>query len=237
MNTTLNDHALLAAANATAQLQTATVTGRAGDWLFLRGHAAVERARVAPSCLLVPEIGDVVLLCLSTDEAGVAVPSDDQKVAQMPCRHHVLAVLARAQAGQGTVALPGGVRLQAQDGALQMAARRIELSAPERVQARTSHFELEALQADLRVGELRSASTRVTVVTQELHLVARNVRQHLGRLVQKLRDSFRTVDGVDDVRAGRARWEIEGHAQMHARQATVLADGAVKIDGARIDLG
>lgn len=237
MNTTLNDHALLAATSATAQLQTATVTGRAGDWLFLRGNVAAERARMAPSCLLMPEIGDVVLLCLTADDANVVAPAEGQKVAQMPCRCYVLAVLARAQASQGTVALPGDVRLQTQDGVLQMAARRIELTAPECVQARTSHFDLEALQADLRVGELRSASTRVTAVTQELHLVARNVRQNIGRLMQKLRDSFRTVDGVDDVRAGRARWEIEGHAQMHAKQATVLADGAVKIDGARIDLG
>lgn len=237
MNTTPNDNALLAAAGGAAQLQTATVTGRAGDWLFLRGNATAERARVAPSCLLVPEIGDVVLLCVTAEDAAAPATTSEQKVARLPCSHYVLAVLERAQPAQALVALPGGVTLQTEDGALQMAARRIDLAAPEGIQARTAHFDLEALQADVRVGELRSASTRVTAVTQELHLVARNVRHNVGRLVQKLRDSFRTVEGVDDVRAGRARWEIEGHAQLHARQATVLAEGAVKIDGARIDLG
>lgn len=233
--TTLNDPALLAAAGGSAQLQTATVTGRAGDWLFLRGSLAAERARVAPSCLLAPEVGDVVLLCVTADDAPAT--SGEDKVARLPCSHYVLAVLARAQTTQATVDLPGDVTLQAQEGALQVVARRIDLAAPERIQARTAQLDLQALQADLRVGELRAVGTRVTAVADELHLVARNVRQNFGRLVQKVRDSFRTVEGVDDVRAGRARWEIEGHAQMHAKQATVLAEGAVKIDGARIDLG
>lgn len=233
---------LMAAAAASAnigtgtQLLSATVSGRAGEWLFLRGAAGgPERARVAPSCLVVPETGDLVLLCVTADDPAAA--PDDQKVAQLPCRHYVLAVLARARADAATLALPGNVQLQAQDGALQIAARSIALDAAELVQARTSRFAVDALQAELRIAEVRSTSTRVTAVTGELLLVARSVRHNVGRLVQKLRDSFRTVAGVDDVHAGRARWDIEGHAQLHARQASVLADGTVKIDGARIDLG
>src|SRR5437868_11585656 len=89
------------------RLATGTVCGRAGAWLFVRSTEGEQRAQVAPSCLLAPEDGDVVLLCLTPDMPVAG----DGAMSVLPCRQHVLAVLARAEPAHATVQLPGGVRL------------------------------------------------------------------------------------------------------------------------------
>lgn len=220
-------------ASAPPQLATGTVCGRAGAWHFVRNaKGEQQRALVAPSCLLAPEDGDLVLLCHASEE-----PLADERKAALPCPLFVLAVLGRAEAGSGTLHLPGSVRLSADHGDLRIEGRGIELAATQKLHARTAHLSLDALQGDLHFGQARATAGTFVACLGELQLFAREVRSTLGRIVQKARSSFRTVEGLDDVRAGRARWEIEGHAQLHAKQATVLAEGAVKIDGARIDLG
>lgn len=219
------------------RLVTGTVCGRAGAWLFVRGSEGEQRAQVAPSCLLAPEDGDVVLLCLVSD-MPLAAPRDGA-VNVLPCRQHVLAVLSRAAPAQAqaTLALPGGASLVAQDGGLRIEGREVDIAASAGLRARTPRFTLEAGHGALRFGHAEASAGSFTGVVGEMQLFARNLSAQVGRLVQKVRSSFRTVDELDDLRAGRTRWEVEGHAQLHARQATVLAEGTVKIDGQRIDLG
>jgi hypothetical protein len=221
-------------AEAAPRLATGTVSGRAGPWLFVRSAEGDQRAQVAPSCLLTPEDGDVVLLCLSPD-LPVSGPRDGTRV--LPCRQHILAVLSRADPSQATVVLPGGARLAAQQGKLTIEGRQVDIAASVGLTARTPHLALEAAHGDLRFGHANASALSFSGCVGELKMVARNVSSQAVRLVQKVRNSFRTVEELDDLQAGRTRWAVEGHAQLHARHATVLADGVVKIDGKRIDLG
>lgn len=219
------------------RLVTATVCGRAGAWLFVRGSEGEQRAQVAPSCLLEPEDGDVVLLCLTPD-MPLAEPLDGA-MRVLPCRQHVLAVLSRVapSQAQATMQLPGGVRFVTQEGSIRIEGREVDIAASTRLRARTPELTLEAARGDLRFGHANASAGSFTGVVGQMQLFARDLGTQVGRLVQKVRSSFRTVEELDDLRAGRTRWEVEGHAQLHARQATVLAEGTVKIDGQRIDLG
>ena len=217
------------------RLITGTVCGRAGAWLFVHGSEGEQRAQVAPSCLLAPEDGDVVLLCLAP-----GMPSAEPREGAMhtlPCHQYILAVLSRAEPAAATVQLPGGAQLVAQEGNLRIEGRQVEIAASSGLSARTPQLTLEAVHGDLRFGHANASAGSFTGVIGELQLFARNLSSQVGRLVQKARSSFRTVEELDDLHAGRTRWEVEGHAQLHARQATVLAEGTVKIDGQRIDLG
>lgn len=219
---------------AAPRLSTGTVRGRVGAWLFVRGAEGELRAQVAPSCLLTPEDGDVVLLCFTPALPAVGARAG---MALLPCLQHILAVLVRAEATHATVQLPGGVRLATHEGDLRIEGCQIELAASVRLDAHTPQLTLDATRADLRFGHANASAGSFIGVVGELRLVARHLHSQVGRLVQKVRDSFREVEQLDDLRAGRTRWEVEGHAQLHARQATVLAEGVVKIDGQRIDLG
>lgn len=222
------------AAAASARLVTGTVAGRAGAWLFVRSAEGEHRAQIAASCLLMPEDGDSVLLSLTSD---LPPPDAHDGMHVLPCHQHVIAVLSRADAARSSVVLPGGVRLATQEGHLRIEGREVHIDATAGLKARTPHLTLEAARGDLRFGHVDASAGSFTGCIGELRLAARQVGTHIGRLVQKLRSSYRAVEELDDLRAGRTRWEVEGHAQLHARQATVLAEGTVKVDGARIDLG
>jgi hypothetical protein len=216
------------------RLATGIVCGSAGAWFFVRSNDGEHRAQVAPSCLLLPESGDSVLLCLTPD-LPLAGVRDGMLV--LPCHQHILAVLARADAAQASVLLPGGVRLATQAGSLRIEGQEIEIAATTGLKASTPQLTLEAVRGDLRFGHANASAGSVTACIGELRMFARNLTTQVDRLVQKVRNSFRTVDELDDLHAGRTRWEVEGHAQLHARQVTLLAEGAVKVDGQRIDLG
>jgi hypothetical protein len=223
------------------QLATGTVCGRADAWFFVRrtengngnGHREL-RAQIAPSCLLQPEDGDLVLMCMTPE-----LPSTEVRdgMHALPCRQHILAVLARADADRASVLLPGGVRLDTQADSLRIEGREIELAAAAGLKARTPQLMIEAVRGDLRFGRANASAGSFIACIGELQLFARKLSTQVDRLLLKARNSFRTVAELDDLHAGRTRWEIEGHAQLHARQATLLAEGVVKIDGQRIDLG
>lgn len=228
-------------ATAGPQLATGTVCGRADAWFFVRrsdngdGNAHRDlRAQVAPSCLLQPEDGDLVLLCMTPELPSTAVRDG---MPALPCRHHILAVLARADADRSSVLLPGGARLATQTGGLRIEGREIELAAATALKACTPQLTIEAVRGDLRFGHANASAGSLVACIGELQLFARKLSTQVDRLLLKARNSFRTVAELDDLHAGRARWEVDGHAQLHARQTTLLAEGVVKIDGQRIDLG
>jgi hypothetical protein len=67
--------------------------------------------------------------------------------------------------------------------------------------------------------------------------VAQQMTSTVGRLIQRARDSVRWIDNADETRAGRVRMQVEERMHVTARHATILAEGQVKIDADKIDLG
>ena len=59
----------------------------------------------------------------------------------------------------------------------------------------------------------------------------------LGRLLSRSIESFRSVQGLDETRAGRSSTIVQDHHQLRAGHITTRAEGFVKIDGQKIDLG
>lgn len=206
------------------QLAQAVVSGGAEDWFFVDGASGglgCERALRAESCLLEPAVGDTVLLC--TGGAGMAP--------------YILAVLARAAPSRGTLVLPGGGALVGEAGCVRLTARSVELAGDERVKFGTPRLEVDALDGELRFARLGALAATLDAKVGTLSLIAASVSSRVGRLVQKARDCLRTTENLDETRAGRMRVKIDGRYQLDARHAALLAEGLVKIDGEKIDLG
>lgn len=212
------------AATDTPQLVQAVVSGCADDWFFVdgvNGGNGCQRALRAASCLLEPQLGDTVLLC--TGGAGVAP--------------YILAILARASSSGGTLTLPGGGAIVSDDGRLRLAARRVELAADECVTLAAPRLEVLAADGELRFAHLGASAKTLDARVGVLSLVASSVTSSVGRLVQKARDCFRFTENLDETRAGRLRLKVDGRYQLDAGHAAILAEGLVKIDGEKIDLG
>ena len=204
-------------------LATATVSGRTDEWFFVKDLAVhrVHRVRRAASCLIEPELGDQVLVC-----EGV-----------QPEASFILAVLTRAQPEAASLCLPGGVVLRTQGRQLAVHADDIELNGREKVGLNTVLLDIGAVAATARVAHVQSWSETIESHAVRMTLVAKTMTQEIGRLIARVRESWRKVDGLDETQVGRMRVHVEGHQQVDAGHVTMNAEGFVRIDGKKINLG
>ncbi|SPB14560.1 putative lipoprotein [Caballeronia novacaledonica] len=203
----------------------ATVTGRAGKWFFVSAaDASVDRALRADSCLIEPDCGDAVLVC-----RGGALGAN--------AAAYIVALLARASADGAQLLLPGGVALHASQGDLQVEAARIELKASGEVSLQAPAIGMEGVHGEMRFHRMDASINEVHARLGIVSTMAQQVTSTVGRLVQKARDSFRWIEKIDETRAGRVRMKVNERLHVTARDVSVLAQGHVKIDGDKIDLG
>jgi len=201
-------------------LRTATITGRADQWFFVKETVAL-RLKRATSCLIEPQLGDVVLICdCGEGEVGF-----------------ITAVLQSDREDQGAVVLPGGVTLNSSTDGLDIEARQIALKGEHSISLVAPHLEMNAAAATVRVSQWKSWSE-----TMELHVVratlnATSLTSHIGTAISRITSSWRKVEGLDEVQAGRSRLLVDGQHKVEAEHVTVKAQGYVRIDGKKIDLG
>jgi len=179
---------------------------------------AVERAA---SCLIKPEMGDEVLVCLLPDR-----------------RAYVLAVLVRDGKRKTEISVEGDLKLNAEHG-------RVEIAASEGVSVVTPRdVEMVAGKLSIRAVAAVLASEAVTMVGKTVHqevdrikLVARTFDATLERFTQRTKQSFRLIQETDHVRAERVDYVAEKSITMHGQHAIVTAQELVKVDGGQIHLG
>ncbi|SAK43354.1 putative lipoprotein [Caballeronia pedi] len=200
----------------------ATVTGRADRWfLFDAAGRAPLRALRAESCLVEPECGDTVLVA-----AGGANAIS-----------YVIAVLARAQRAGASLVLPGDVALHTDEGALRVEAASVDLNAAHSLKLQAPDITMTGTRGELKFQRVEAAIQQLHAGFGTISTVAQQVTSTVGRLIQRARDSVRWIDNDDETRAGRVRMQVEERLHVSARHATILAEGQVKIDADKIDLG
>jgi hypothetical protein len=204
-------------------LVSAVVTGQADKWFFLDASGA-DRALRAESCLIQPECGDTVLVCQGVAVGLTSVP-------------YILAVLSRADAQHGVLALPGGAQIRADAGALAFVASDIGLEGANSVSLKAPHVAVDATAGELRFNRLASTIGELSASLGSVRTVAQAVTSTVGRLVQKATNSFRWTENLDESRAGRMRLQVAERFHLKSRHASVIAEGQVKIDAEKIDLG
>jgi hypothetical protein len=199
----------------------AIVTGQAEKWFFLQGAQGEFRARCALSCLVMPEIGDTVLMSVSED----------------PLSSYILAILLRPSTQHCTVKLPGETTLLSSSGNLVMHAESVVVQAKQSVQLEAPRFGLEALVAEVRVKLLHSWFEQLQNHIVNLKTIAQNMTTIVERQVTRARESCRWIEQSDETRAGRVHMLIKNRLQIQTKHASINAEGLVKIDGQKIDLG
>jgi hypothetical protein len=150
---------------------------------------------------------------------------------------YILAVLSRAEPDKAELLLPGGVAMRAEAGALTVQARQIDLQAGESATVQAPSVTLSGISGSVRFQRLEAAAQKMRAHFGAVHGVAQSVTTAVGRLVQRMGDSLRWIDEVDETRAGRVRMQVEDRFDIDARHASMRAVGQVKIDGEKIDLG
>ncbi len=89
----------------------------------------------------------------------------------------------------------------------------------------------------LRASEVETAADLVQTTASEVVTKAGRVEVEASRVVERAGDTYRHVEGLAELQAGRARTLIEGAYQLAAKRTTVQSDEDTIIDGKRVLLG
>lgn len=183
--------------------------------LTVRTAMADVTARRAASCLLSPAMGDRVLL--ATEERGDA---------------YVLAVLDQRDPSAATISVDGDLTLRSLHGKVSVAAQEgIELVTGAAARIAAKVVDVGAIEAlNVVGGAVRAEMERVKLYASTLDGFFERVRQHA-------KSSQRTVEELDQVKAGYIDYAAEGAAHLRGENALVSAHDLVKVNGDQVHIG
>ena len=176
------------------------------------------QARRAAGCLLRPEVGDRILVAR---EAGQ--------------ESYILSVLVKANS-EARLEL-GGASMTGHEDGLSLTAESIDISAGKQAKIRAPEIGLSGIKGAADFLTFNLNSSRMAAVAKHATMHAERLDSVIGRLTQKMRDSFRQIERLDEVKAGRVRRFIKERFVLRARDATIQADKDIKMDADKIRLG
>ncbi|MDY7227178.1 DUF3540 domain-containing protein [Hyalangium rubrum] len=178
-------------------------------------------AKRAPSCLLAPEPGDLVLVTF--------VPGRG-------C--YVLAVLEREEGAPGRLVHQGNLGLHLPAGRLTVTASEgMSVVSGQDVSCVTSSLRAHAVEANLSIEKAHFLGTFASVQVETLKVIGRFFDSVLERFSQRVRRSYRQVEEVDSVRAEQLDYMASKNVSVRGRNALVTAEQLVKLDGDQVHLG
>jgi len=166
-------------------------------------------ARRAGGCLLVPEIGDKVL------------------IADNGSRAFILIVLSREEE-RGRVTLPE---------TCEVAGGEINFTGRKGMAWEAPRVTLTGIVGEARFQGLSLFSRWCDVRSRKIVAVAEIWDRVVGRLTERIRDSYRRIENAEQTTAGRIRTIVRGRFSLKAENADINATEDVKIDGKQIHLG
>jgi Protein of unknown function (DUF3540) len=178
------------------------------------------RAKRATSCLVAPEPEDRVLVARAGDEAWI------------------LTVLERSECAPVRIEVDGDVSLRAPSGRFTVAAQEgIALVTAKEASVVAEGLSVQAGEGRVHLGVLSYLGRLVRSEVERVQVVAGVLDQLLDRFSQRVKRSYRFVEGLDVVRAGQIDQTARGNLRMHGRHAIVTANQLVKMDGEQIHVG
>lgn len=201
--------------------ETGKVLRREGAESIVRTGRGDFWARTAASCLLTPEAGDEVLLCVLEPQG---------------C--YILAVLERGGESEARVSLPGDLTLELPHGQLTVsAARGLNLSTPAALGLSAAELTLTAAETSVLSRQVNLVGTLLRAELHEIKALAQTCDSLFERAVQRVKSAYRFVTDTEHVRAARLDYAAEESLRLHGRDTLLTAERLIKADGEQIHLG
>ncbi len=215
-------------ANLAKKLDTAEATQLAGYVVRVEGRAVVIRyeggercAARAVSCLVDPVLGDRVLFVALADGSSF-----------------VLAVLEREEEGAATISMDRDLTFRVPDGRFDVVTKEgVGLASTGAVSIVTPELEVKAVDGRFSIDRLTTLSRHLLAEVVNAKVVAGAIDSVVDRVSAKIKRAYRTVEELDQLRAGRIDHSAEKSLHLPAEDALVTATELVKFDGEHIHLG
>jgi hypothetical protein len=184
-----------------------------GGFIVTSDHGVIE-ASVAVSCLVTPQVGDIVLFSL--DESGSS---------------YILSILERPEGTRRTTELSfdGDLSIRVEGG-------RMSLASDEVLSLASRDFELAAEKGRVTIERASFFGRLVENNIERIKVVAEAMDTTIRRAVQRFTSSYRYVEEHEEVQSASTRMIIDGTLTMHTKNTMHIAEGHVKIDAEQIHL-
>ncbi len=195
-------------------LEYGLVAGRTGDGFAVNCDRGLFNARVAVSCLVAPEPGDVVILSLY--DGGC----------------YILSIIERAEETRRKTELvfDGDVNLNVRDGSM-------SITSDETISLASKDFELTAQEGRVTLEKSSFFGNLVENNIARIRIVADSLDSIVRRAVQRFTSSYRYVEEHEEIQSASTRMIVDGTLTMHTKNTMHIAEGHVKIDAEQIHLG
>jgi hypothetical protein len=198
----------------------ATVQGGLGREFMVHGSMGVISVSLSFSCLVSPEAGDRVLLSCCAGQS------------------HILAIIERPNQDDMKLAFPGNVAFQAKEGSIDLlTSQRLSLTSAQAIKVTSAEFSMNSLKMNVHSEEATVSGGKATSQWREVTSIATSFNLIVDSLTQRLKNSFKMVQGVDQQSSQNLLQTIGKTFSVRARDTVIIARKDVKIDGERIHMG
>lgn len=173
------------------------------------------------SCMVEPIVSDRVLFSID---------------AAMHC--HILSIIERPDCTDARLTFPGDVTLNAGQGKLHLNARQeISISSQQAINQTSEEYTLVAKKALFGIESVTAMGSKLVSKISNVKVIADTVETVAEQLLQKLKNSFRIIEGVDQSRSRDVITTVKNLYSMRSKQAAILAKKDIKVDAERIHMG
>lgn len=203
------------------EIEYGTVQSSVEDKFIIQCQADIFTARRAFSCVVNPEAGDEVMF------------SHDSK--QNYC---ILAIIDRPDQQCAKLSFPGDVTIESARGEVSLVGQKgLQFASPESIALRASKVNVMAARGLINIDDVTLTGEKATSHISGLTVFAKSLDTVADRVSQKLKNSFRVIEGVDQTRAGDVLTTIKNLFSLRSRQSAIIAKKDIKIDAQRIHMG
>jgi len=198
------------------------VEGRDGTTFLVRAGADVLHARRAKGCLIEPEKGDTVLVA-RTEHYG----------------SFVLSVLVGAtERGESVVSVDGNLTLRAKSGTVSIVGGEgVNVASGGELAVNAPSVVARTMNASVFADTLSYVGRRLDAQVDRARFLGQALETAFDRVTSRVKQSFRTIDEIERVKAKELHVAAESTLKMHGKNTIMTAEKVVKLDGEQIIIG
>jgi hypothetical protein len=182
------------------------------------GHVSAKRAF---SCIIEPGLHDSVLF--STDER---------------MQGHILAILERPEDQTTRLDFPGDMTINTANGQMRLnAGAGMSLSTTKALNLLSQDISISASTGLFSIDRLNAIGSTLVTKIGNIQTFAETLETVATHWLQKLKNSLRQIDGLDQLKTRDSLHSIDNLYSMRAKQAAILAKKDIKMDAERIHMG
>ena len=197
------------------------VLGQEDKFYSVETDSGLYRVMRAVSCVIQPEINDLVLVSLSNLGGG-----------------YILAVLAREQGAKATLSFDSDVDIKTAEGTLSIASKQgIDLASPEDINLVSSRLGISSSQGEINISRLTFLGSFFEGSLETAKLLARTFDSITERFFRRTKRSYRFIEDTDQVKTGSLNYVADKSLMLRGTFSQMTAKDDVHIDAKRINIG